>query len=435
MISKEKEQELTAVLEQFYKEVEIKAKETGHPEFAEQFKRSYGDTLKRTMAENPDGTVHVITGDIPAMWLRDSTAQVRPYLYLAARSTKLQELIGGVVQRQFFYLLMDPYANAFNNEPSGACWAKDFDDQNPWVWERKFEIDSLCYPIQLAWLLWKNTGYTAHLDENFRKGVQKILEVFHREQNHEERSEYRFVRNGSFYTDTLSREGKGALTRPDIGLIWSGFRPSDDACTYGYLIPSNMFAVVVLGYLSELAQEVLNDRKLAESAQNLRKEIHKAIEKYGHTKTEEFGEVYAYETDGYGMYHLMDDANVPSLLSIKYLGYPTDRELAENTRNMILSEANPYYYKGKAASGIGSPHTPANYIWHIGMAMEGLTSDRRTVKESVLEKMIETTGSTGLMHEGFHADDPSRYTREWFSWANAMYCELLLDYLGYKIIS
>lgn len=153
MISKEKEQELTAVLEQFYKEVEIKAKETGHPEFAEQFKRSYGDTLKRTMAENLDGTVHVITGDIPAMWLRDSTAQVRPYLYLAARSTKLQELIGGVVQRQFFYLLMDPYANAFNNEPSGACWEKDFDDQNPWVWERKFEIDSLCYPIQLAWLL------------------------------------------------------------------------------------------------------------------------------------------------------------------------------------------------------------------------------------------------------------------------------------------
>ena len=114
MISKEKEQELTAVLEQFYKEVEIKAKETGHPEFAEQFKRSYGDTLKRTMAENPDGTVHVITGDIPAMWLRDSTAQVRPYLYLAARSTKLQELIGGVVQRQFFYLLMDPFAIPFN---------------------------------------------------------------------------------------------------------------------------------------------------------------------------------------------------------------------------------------------------------------------------------------------------------------------------------
>ena len=175
MISKEKEQELTAVLEQFYKEVEIKAKETGHPKFAEQFKRSYGDTLKRTMAENPDGTVHVITGDIPAMWLRDSTAQVRPYLYLAARSRKLQELIGGVVQRQFFYLLMDPYANAFNNEPSGACWEKDFDDQNPWVWERKFEVDSLCYPIQLAWLLWKNTGYTAHLDENFRKGAQKIL--------------------------------------------------------------------------------------------------------------------------------------------------------------------------------------------------------------------------------------------------------------------
>ena len=427
-------QDCKNTIDEFYKELTVRARENGHPEFAEQFQRSYADTLEKTVVRNVDGTVHVITGDIPAMWLRDSAAQIRPYLYLADRDEELQEIIGGLVRRQFFYINIDPYANAFNNEPSGACWEKDYPDQNPWIWERKYEVDSLCYPIQLAWLLWKNTGYTKHLDENFHKGVRRILEVFKTEQNHENLSDYRFVRKGSYFTDTLSRDGKGALVCPNTGLIWSGFRPSDDACTYGYLIPSNMFAVVVLGYLGELAEKVLNDRELEADAISLRDEVHQAIEKYGRTRVEEFGEVYAYEVDGYGMYHLMDDANVPSLLAMKYLGYPADEQVAENTRKLILSEMNPYYYTGKAASGIGSPHTPSRYIWHIALAMQGLTADTKEEKEQILKLMLETTGGKGMMHEGFHADDPGKYTREWFSWANAMYCELYLDYMGYKII-
>ena len=169
---------------------------------------------------------------------------------------KIKDLIAGLVKRQFLYICLDPYANAFNEGPTGACWEKDDPDQSPWVWERKFEIDSLCYPVQLAWLLWKNTGCTAQFDENFREGVWKILDVFQTEQNHEEQSSYVFIRKGSYYSDTLSREVKGALVRPDIGLIWSGFRPSDDACTYGYLIPSNMFAAVALGYLEEIAEKI-----------------------------------------------------------------------------------------------------------------------------------------------------------------------------------
>ena len=130
-------------------------------------------------------------------------------------------------------------------------------------------------------------------------------------------------------------------------MTWSGFRPSDDACTYGYLVPSNMFAVVVLGYLAEIAEEILRVRRLRDEAEALRKEIYEGIESYGITRTEEFGDVYAYETDGYGQYNLMDDANVPSLLSMDYLGYEgKDKETAGNTRRFILSEANPYYYEG-----------------------------------------------------------------------------------------
>lgn len=418
-------------LNEFLNEVRAKAK--GHGRLLAQFERSFLNTLETTVKIMDDGTVHVITGDIPAMWLRDSTAQIRPFLFPAKENGEIRQMIAGLVKRQFACICLEPYANAFNEGSTGVCWEKDDPDQSPWVWERKFEVDSLCYLIQLAWLLWKNTGCTDQFDGNFRTGARKILNVFRTEQNHEYHSAYRFVREGSFYTDTLSRDGKGALVKPETGMVWSGFRPSDDACMYGYLIPSNMFAVVVLGYLKEIAEKVLCDEGLAKEAGSLKEQIRAAIEEHGRTKTEAFGTVYAYEADGYGMFNLMDDANVPSLLSMSYLGYPADEDTIEHTRNMILSEANPYYYKGTQAAGIGSPHTPHGYIWHIALAMQGLTESSREEKRRILQLLADTTGGTGMMHEGFCADDPGKYTREWFSWANAMYAELFLDYLGYRL--
>jgi len=273
-----------------------------------------------------------------------------------------------------------------------------------------------------------------HFNQTFCDGVRKILAVWKTEQYHEEKSSYRFIRRNSFFQDTLSRDGKGALVRSGIGMTWSGFRPSDDACTYGYLVPSNMFAVVVLNYLEEIAEKVLNDLQLKKEASELKNEIYEGIETYAITKVESIGDVYAYETDGYGMYNLMDDSNVPSLLAMDYIGYqPKNPTVAENTRKMILSKKNPYYYEGKYAKGMGSPHTPPGYIWHIGLALQGLTSKSEKEKWDILELMKQTDGNTGLMHEGFDPDDPTKYTREWFSWANAMFCELLLDCLGYKI--
>lgn len=420
-------------MDDFLSRIRQQAQRECGPELTDLFFNCYANTLDTAVREMGDHTVHVITGDIPAMWLRDSAAQLRPYLFQAKEDEGLRELIAGAVRRQFRYICIDSYANAFNESPNGACWAKDDPGQDPWVWERKFEVDSLCYPIQLAWLLWKNTGCTSQFDGKFHEGIRRILQVFRTEQHHEERSRYRFRRQSPLFRDTLSRDGKGALVRSGTGLIWSGFRPSDDACTYGYLIPSNMFAAVAMGYLEELAGRLFGDPGLEKEAGKFREELCQAIEREGRTYTEEAGMVYAYETDGYGMYTLMDDANVPSLLSMEYLGYPADPETAENTRRLILSEANPYYYKGSRAAGIGSPHTPPGYIWHIALAVQGLTSRSREEKLDLLRTMAATTGGRDVMHEGFFCEDDNQYTRDWFSWANAMYAELFLDYLGYRL--
>lgn len=405
------------------------------PAMADLFINCFTNTLDTTVKKMEDGTTHVITGDIPAMWLRDSVAQVRPYLMAAAEDSEIADLLIGLSRRHFFFVNLDPYANAFNQEENGNCWEKDDTDQwSDWLWERKYEIDSLCYPVQFAYLIWKNTGRTDHFDEQFVKGLRTILKVWKTEQSHEEKSPYYFNRKNCYFTDTLSREGRGALVKSNIGLTWSGFRPSDDACVYGYLIPSNMFADVVLGYMATIATEVLGDEELAAEATALKKEIHEAIESLAIVNNYYVGKVYAYEMDGYGQYLLMDDANVPSLLAMDYLGYEADdRQVVENTRKFVLSNANPSYYEGKCARGVGSPHTPPEYIWHIALAIEGLTAKTKEEKLAILKMMQATDAGKGMMHEGFNVNDPNQYTREWFSWPNALFCELCLDYCGIRV--
>lgn len=413
---------------------EVHKKLDDDPLLWETFQNCYINTLDTTVKRMADGTTYVVTGDIPAMWLRDSVCQLRPYYVLAREDGEIADLMEGLIKRQMRCILIDAYANAFNEEENGHCWEHDKTDMCGWVWERKFEIDSLCFPIQMAYLFWKNTGRTSQFDDDFAAAAYRILEVFQTEQNHEACSGYSFVRENGYFTDTLSRGGKGALVKDGTGLIWSGFRPSDDACTYGYLIPSNMFAAVILTYIEIIAREVLNDAGLEKSARELGWEVRNAIEAYGKVKNEYFGEVYSYEVDGFGKHNLMDDANLPSLLSIPYIGYAAaDDPVYNNTRAMILSEMNPYFYKGNAAAGIGSLHTPPGYIWHISLAVQGLTCGDPTYKKQILYVMAGTDGGKKMMHEGFNADDPSRYTREWFSWANAMFCELVLDYCGYEI--
>lgn len=398
------------------------------------FKNCYPNTMETTVKSLAKGDTFVITGDIPAMWLRDSTAQVRHYLPVAKNDPETAEMVAGLVERQFKCILDDPYANAFNLESNGDCWDHDDTERdNPATWERKYEIDSLCYPIQLAYLLWKETGMTSHFNDTFFQGIDTILNVWVREQNHPENSPYYFRRKNCPPSDTLSHDGKGAPVAV-TGMTWSGFRPSDDACKYGYLIPSNMFAVVVLGYVCEIA-EFKGMSDLAARAEKLRSEIDEGIQKYAIVEHPKFGKIYAYETDGLGNYNLMDDANVPSLLSLPYLGYcSADDEIYKNTRAFVLSSENPYYYSGTVAQGIGSPHTPPTYIWHIALSMQGLTSSDKEECKKLLDLLISTDADTGFMHEGFCVDDPKKFTRPWFAWSNSIFSEFVLKCIEMGIL-
>ncbi|NIK58777.1 glycoside hydrolase family 125 protein [Kribbella shirazensis] len=405
---------------------------TGDEAIAEMFRRSMAENLPAVAERLPDGTTFVLTGDIPAMWLRDSAAQLRPYLLLCKDDPGLQDVLIGVLHRQLEYVVLDPYANAFNKEPNGAGHVTDETEMSPWVWERKYEIDSLCFPLELAYRLWRITGRADVIDDRYRAAAEAIVELWTVEQDHEARSTYRFQRHDDRDSDTLVREGRGRLTRP-TGMSWSAFRPSDDATELGFNVPGNMFASVVLGYLEEIATEVLRDEPLADRAKALKAEIDDGIAQYGTVDHPVHGRVFAYEVDGLGESLLMDDANMPSLLSIPLTGYAAaDDPTYLATRSLLLSPENPYYYSGTAAAGIGSPHTPPRYIWHIALAVQGISSTSAEERQRLLELLRDTTGGTGQMHEGFDVDDPTQYTREWFSWANAMFCELALVHAGIK---
>ncbi|TDW83985.1 hypothetical protein EV137_6788 [Kribbella pratensis] len=405
---------------------------TGDDVIAEMFERSMAGNLPAVAERLPDGTTFVLTGDIPAMWLRDSAAQLRPYLLLCKDDPGLQDVLIGVLHRQLEYVVLDPYANAFNKEANGAGHTSDETEMSPWVWERKYEIDSLCFPLELAYRLWRITGRADVIDHRFRAAAEAIVELWTVEQDHEARSPYRFQRHDDRPSDTLVREGRGRLTRP-TGMSWSAFRPSDDATELGFNVPGNMFASVVLGYLQEIATEVLRDEPLADRAKELKAEIDEGIASFGTVEHPEHGRVYAYEVDGLGETLLMDDANMPSLLSIPLTGYAApDDPTYLATRSLLLSPENPYYYSGTAAAGIGSPHTPPRYIWHIALAVQGISSTSAEERQQLLELLRDTTGGTGQMHEGFDVDDPRNFTREWFSWANAMFCELALIHAGIR---
>ena len=393
--------------------------ETVSPKLALLYRNCYPNTIATTVRELDDGSLFLVTGDIPSMWLRDSAPQVDHYIQLAD-DPEVASIVRRVVEKQFQFILIDPYANGFNPEPTDAGHTDDLPRKGPWVFERKYEVDSLCYPLWLCYRYWKATGDNSLL-EKLPPVLEVILDLWRTEQHHFEKSPYRFFRENCPHHDTIHNNGMGAPVAY-TGMTWSGFRPSDDACTYGYLIPSNMFAVVVLGY----AAEMMGDHPLAAEALALREEISDGLKKYATVEHPTWGTVYACEVDGMGNYVLMDDANIPSLISIPYLGYaPTDDPIYRQTRKMLLSADNPYYYEGKYAKGIGSPHTPEHYVWHMALAMQGLTSDDKAEMKEILHMLETCDGDTGFMHEGFHVDDPTIFTRPGFTWPDALFCKFV----------
>ncbi len=407
---------------------EIKAN-VGNKEIAWLFGNCFPNTLDTTVDyEMKDGRpdTYVITGDIDAMWLRDSTAQVTPYLSLAKDDPALHNLITGVINRQVHCILKDPYANAFyKDETKVGEWKNDLTDMKPGIHERKWEIDSLCYPIRLSYQYWKITDDKAAFDEDWKKAIALILKTFKQQQRKNGNGPYKFQRETAWGTDGVAMGGYGYPVKP-VGLICSVFRPSDDVTLFNFLIPSNFFAVVSLRQAAEILKSVYKDTVLAKECLDLANEVETALRKHAVTTHPQFGKVYAFEVNGYGSYILMDDANIPSLLSLPYLGgvKPND-PIYLNTRKLILSKENPFFFKGKAGEGIGGPHIGMDMVWPMSIVMRGLTSNNDAEIKLCINMLQHCHGGTGFMHESFHKDDAKNFTRAWFAWSNTIFGEFI----------
>lgn len=408
--------------------LEIKSK-LSNEEISWMFENCFPNTLDTTVDfqlidKVPD--TFVITGDINAMWLRDSSAQVWPYIKLAKNDKNLLNLLSGVVNRQTKCILTDPYANAFNKNQEGSYWEKDLTEMKKELHERKWEIDSLCYPVRLAYNIWKETGETSFFSTDWLKAAKLIIETFIIQQRFDGNGPYKFERKTSKATDTLSLGGYGYPVNP-CGLIYSAFRPSDDSCVYHFLIPSNLFAVKSLKQISEITSIVYEDYEISESSLKLALQIEKAIYDNALYEHSEFGQIFAYEIDGFGNKLLMDDANAPGLLSLPYLDL-VDRsdKIYQNTRKFVLSRYNPFFFKGEQFEGIGGPHVAMDYIWPMSIIIRALTSeDDQEIKKCML-MLLKSHAGTGFMHEAFNKNNPEQFTRKWFAWANTLFGELII---------
>ncbi len=401
----------------------------GDPQLAALFVNCFPNTLDTTVQPGtfegkPDTAV--LTGDIPAMWLRDSSAQVWPYLPLAAKDDRLRALLEGVIRRQMRCLLIDPYANAFMADLHAAPlpWTRtDATEMRQGVGERKYELDSLCYPIRLSYGYWKQTGGTEPFDARWAAAMQLIVATMRVQQRKNGAGPYHFQRSAPTPTETLGEKGFGNPVNP-VGLIASGFRPSDDACLFPFLVPSNLFAVTSLLQLAEMSRAVLKNDDLTGEAVALATEVQTALRQYGLAETPD-GTIWAYEVDGFGGQVLMDDANVPSLLGLPYLGSSPDAALYARTREFVWSRRNPWFFRGTAGEGVGGPHEGKDMIWPMSQIVYALTSDSNDEIRHVLGMLKASTAGTGFLHESYLKDDPKNFTRAWFAWANTLFGELI----------
>ena len=406
-------------------------KKIADPELAWLFENCFPNTLDTTVEVGKlDGyeDTFVVTGDIDAMWLRDSSAQVWPYLPLVAKDEALRKLFRGLIRRQARCISIDPYANAFMPDPrakSNMDWSQqDQTDMKPGVAERKWEIDSLCYPVRLAHGYWQATGDREPFDDSWREATKLIVKTFREQQRKDSLGPYHFQRPALNPTDSQMLHGFGAPAKP-IGMIVPEFRPSDDATTLAFNIPGNLFAVVTLRRLAQMHGTFYGDQGFAAECNALADEVASATEQYGVIRNGQ-DEYWAYEVDGYGNQLFMDDANVPSLLALPYLetvGY--DKRYAR-TRELVWSNKNPYFFKGTAGEGIGGPHEGLRYIWPMSIMMKAFTTTDVAEQRQCLHMLKTTHGGTGFMHEAFDQDDPKNFTRSWFAWANTLFGELVV---------
>ena len=402
---------------------------SGNPRLAWMFANCFPNTLETTVhyrVVDGDDDTFVYTGDIPAMWLRDSGAQVWPYVQLCGKDEHLRKMVRGVILRQLKCINIDRYANAFNDGPTGAGWQSDVTKMSKDVFERKYEIDSLCYPVRLAYWYWLVTGDDSIFGDVWMQAAKNILKTFREQQRKDGLGPYRFFRMTDRTYDTVGWNGYGAPVKP-VGLIASVFRPSDDRTSLPFLVPSNFMAVSSLRKMSEILVKVNHNDDIAKDCKLLADEVESALKKYAVVDHPKYGKIYAFEVDGFGNHLLMDDANVPSLLGMGYLGdVALDDPIYQNTRRFVWSEDNPWFFSGKAGEGIGGPHIGYDMVWPMSIMMRCFTSNDDDEIRWCMRTLLKTDAGTGFIHESFNKDDANNYTRAWFAWQNTLFGELVL---------
>lgn len=369
--------------------------------------RSLFHTLTHDFFRQPDGTTYVQTGDIPAMWLRDAASQTLPYVRFIPAFPQLRPRVVGVIQREAQNILIDPYANAFMADGH--------------VWERKWEVDSLAWPVLLLWAYEHETHDQTIFTPTLHRALRLIVHTYACQQRHATCDEYRYP----YHVDSRT------AFNPSTGMIWSAFRPSDDPVRYHFNIPQNALAVIALRDIAWFAQHGYHDRTLSHAAGELAREVFLGIERYGTTRLPEVGRIYVYETDGYGHNRLIDDANIPNLTTLPYIGWCSAFDpIYLQTRAFALGNGNPYYYRGFYAMGLGSAHTPEDFIWPLGIIGRALTATSSLEVSESISELAQTDSERGLIHESFYDNGYWKYTRADFGWANALYAELLFRSLA-----
>eukprot|EP00930_Biecheleria_cincta_P003096 TRINITY_DN104030_c0_g1_i1.p1 TRINITY_DN104030_c0_g1~~TRINITY_DN104030_c0_g1_i1.p1 ORF type:complete len:541 (+),score=90.08 TRINITY_DN104030_c0_g1_i1:165-1625(+) len=393
-------------------------------------------TLETCVQPLDDNTTFVVTGDIDAMWIRDSAAQLHPYIALAQAEQKaggqslLRPILEGALRRQAQFIRTDPYANAFTMKWDSA--ADERLARGGYVFTGNYELDDGPYFFRFMAHLADAFPDSAVLHEQpVQEATRMLLALYRQEQHHAYgKSQYRYPKSPPY--ELGGPDGQGQPVGY-TGMVWGAFRPSDDAQAFGYNVPANFFLATTLHKVEEIARSSWKDVDLASAAAHLRKDILQGIHKFATSKRPNGEMVYCYEVDGLGNCSIMDDANVPSLLSLPYLdpnASSYDRQIYKATRRLILSKENPWYFEGNSAKGIGSPHTGSDKVWPMSLVVQAMTADSLEEESSVLSILEGLNVFENGLTESFDVNDPSSITRPWFGWPNSLFGEHMMSKRG-----